>query len=116
MIRAEGRRCPPEAFLRATFEPREDEVLRCPKCDRESLMPGRVEGCEVWHCTPCNGFLVERDLLLGIEVGDSGLELSGFTRSGRSGAPGDERVAGYLSRMLQRLVFRSPADPSELQS
>lgn len=109
MVRAEGHRCPPEAFLRAKFSPGPGDVLVCPKCRRDTLVPGAVEGCEVWHCTPCNGFLVERDLLLGMEVGDAHLGPSGFRRVGAP-RPADPRLASVLSRMLERVAFWSPPD------
>ena len=115
MFRAEGYRCPPEAFLRAGFVPHPGELLRCPKCEQPSLEPGTLEGCEVWHCTPCNGFLVDRSLLLGLDVGDTPLELKGFSRKGATGEAGDEAVSGYLGRMLQTLAFWSPSDTVELE-
>lgn len=105
VFRSEGYRCPPEAFLRASFTPQPGETLTCPKCERASLLPGTVERCEVWHCTPCNGFLVERGLLLGIEVGEGPLELSGFRRIGSDDESGDEARSGLLAQMLQRMAF-----------
>ena len=114
-FRAEGHRCPPEAFLRASFTPGPGKVLACPKCERPSLVPGTLEGCEVWHCTPCNGFLVERSLLLGIELDEGALEVRGFGRSGAgSGGERDEGdVPSYLSRMLQRVAFWTPSEAQE---
>jgi sugar lactone lactonase YvrE len=61
-----GRSRPPEAELRLAFEALEGEALGCPKCGKSTLLPGSVEGADVWHCTPCNGFLVDRALLLGV--------------------------------------------------
>jgi Zn-finger nucleic acid-binding protein len=109
MIRGEGVRCPPEALLRADFRPGAGDVLHCPKCRTQSLVPGAVEGCEVWHCTPCNGFLVERDHLLGMDVGEAHLEFSGFSRVGEDGNA-DARLAGYLSGMLRRVAFWIPTE------
>jgi len=105
MFRAEGYRCPPEAFLRATFTPRQGEILTCPKCEKDSLQPGELEGCEVWHCTPCNGFLVERSLLLGVDLEEASPELKGFRRRGATEAAGDEERSGYLAQMLQAIAF-----------
>lgn len=52
---SEGYNCPPEAELRLTFSAHEGDELDCPKCRKRSLMPGTVEGVELWRCTPCNG-------------------------------------------------------------
>lgn len=104
MFQAEGYRCPPEAFLRANFMAHPGDLLTCPKCEKRSLAPGSLQGCEVWHCTPCNGFLVDRSLLLGIEPDEEPLQLRGFRRSGEHEAT-DAARAGYLSRVLQRIAF-----------
>lgn len=65
MFRAEGYNCPPEALLRIAFAPTEAGALECPKCRDTTLRPGTVQGVDIWHCTPCNGFLVDRSLVLG---------------------------------------------------
>ncbi|MCH8810582.1 MAG: zf-TFIIB domain-containing protein [Gemmatimonadetes bacterium] len=67
LFRSEGYNCPPEALFRHEFSPTSGESLRCPKCEKDTLMPGTVERSDMWHCRPCNGFLVYRELLLGEE-------------------------------------------------
>lgn len=113
MFRTEGYQCPPEAFLRARFLAHTSDVLTCPKCRQPSLAPGSLEGCDVWHCTPCNGFLVDRTLLLGLELDEGPLELRGFRRGGAAHGPEDEKVSGYLSQMLQRIAFWTPSERRE---
>ena len=114
MFRAEGYSCPPEAFLRASFTPHEGETLTCPKCEKRSLQPGALEGCEVWHCIPCNGFLIDRSLLLGVDPDEAPLEMKGFTRRGANEAPGDEEKSGYFGRIFQAIAFWTSSHQREL--
>jgi Zn-finger nucleic acid-binding protein len=112
MFREEGYQCPPEALLRHGFTPTAGELLSCPKCRTSTLRPGTVEGAEMWYCTPCNGFLVDRSLLLGERCAESvPLDLLGFRLSGTQirgdGLASDPNVGGYIARVLQRLVFRT---------
>lgn len=109
MFRAEGYRCPPEALLRASFVRGEGEPLPCPKCSTVTLEPGTLEGCEVWHCTPCNGFLVEPELLFGKKLDGRSLRRRGFEPRGRAGLSGERPQPGYLYRVLQRLAFWAPS-------
>ncbi len=103
LFRSEGYDCPPEAHMRLGFEPQEGQVLECPKCKTRTLQPGTLQGVDIWHCTPCNGFLVERELLLGAaEAQDVPLHLRGFRRLGSEG--GDEGVADTLGRVVERLA------------
>jgi len=112
MFRAEGYRCPPEALLRASFVPGEGEPLPCPHCSTLTLEPGALEGCEVWHCTPCNGFLVEPGLVFGTKLDRPSLRRRGFERRDRGAAAGGRSgrsEPGYLYRVLQRLAFWAPS-------
>jgi Zn-finger nucleic acid-binding protein len=107
LFRSEGYRCPPEPHLQIGFSPHEGEVLGCPKCEKPTLVPGTVEGVEVWHCTPCNGFLVDRSLLLGeAKAKNVPLHLQGFKlvrrRTSRDGA---DAAGSYISRVLGRLAW-----------
>ena len=107
LFRSEGYNCPPEALFRHEFSPTSGESLRCPKCEKDTLMPGSVEGSDMWHCRPCNGFLVYRELLLGEEKARNvPLDLQGFkclhVESARNP---DEGVANPGAGALQRLVF-----------
>lgn len=106
LFRSEGYDCPPEARLRMAFQPSEGDVLACPKCQAQTLVPGTLEGVEFWHCTPCNGFLVERDLLLGgASAQDVPLHLQGFERLSSTGArEQDAGIADYVGRVLGRLA------------
>ena len=107
LFRSEGYECPPEAHMRLSFEPGAGDVLDCPKCEQgRTLQPGTLQGVEIWHCTPCNGFLVERELLLGAaKARDVPLHLQGFERLDRGGAQvGDAGVSDYLSQVVQRLA------------
>lgn len=106
LFRSEGYNCPPEAHLRLSFSPEEGEVLGCPKCQSKTLVPGRVQGVEIWHCTPCNGFLVERGLLLGeAKAHHVPLHLQGFRRQDATAARRDDaRVADYVGRVIGRLA------------
>jgi Zn-finger nucleic acid-binding protein len=108
LFRSEGYNCPPEAHLRFDFSPGMDGALECPKCAKDTLTPGTLQGLDVWHCTPCNGFLVDRDLLLGEALArETPLHLKGFRRVG-AGAGGDEPVpANLIVRTLQRLSLWS---------
>lgn len=109
MFRAEGYRCPPEALLRASFVPGEGDPLPCPKCSTPTLEPGALEGCEVWHCTPCNGFLVEPGFVFGKKLDGPSLRRRGFERRNRAGGADERSEPGYLYRVLQRLAFWSPS-------
>lgn len=105
LFRSEGYDCPPEAELRLSFARHEGEVLHCPKCQEGSLEPGTVEGVEVWHCTPCNGFLVDRALLLG-EAQDASLRLQGFDLEGRRARRSDAASsASSISEIVGRLTM-----------
>jgi Zn-finger nucleic acid-binding protein len=107
LFRAEGYQCPPEALLRHTFSPASGESLRCPKCEEQTLTPGTVEGSDMWHCTPCNGFLVDRGLLLGEEKARSlPLDLQGFKLlDGNDTQDNNEGVSDDVGGLLSRLVF-----------
>lgn len=107
LFRAEGYDCPPEALLRHAFSPTSEESLRCPKCEKDTLTPGTVEGADVWHCRPCNGFLVDRGLLLGEEKARNvPLDLQGFEcLRGKAGQGGDEGVSRDRGGLFRRLVF-----------
>lgn len=107
LFRSEGHDCPPEAKLRSSFARHEGEVLRCPKCRASSLVPGAVEGIEVWHCTPCNGFLVDRALLLGeARAHDFSLSPQGFDLVGRHADRSETASsASYISQIVERLAM-----------
>ena len=107
LFRAEGYNCPPEAMFRHNFSPTSGEPLLCPKCEKNTLMPGTVEGADMWHCKPCNGFMVDRGLLLGEEKAQSvPLDLQGFEcLHSVAGEGPDEGVASPGAGVLQRLVF-----------
>ena len=107
LFRAEGYRCPPEALFRHNFSPTSAEALLCPKCRKKTLRPGTLEGAEVWHCRPCNGFMVDRELLLGEEKARNvPLEAQGFDCL-HAGARGDrdESVANAGFGAFRWLVF-----------
>jgi Zn-finger nucleic acid-binding protein len=107
MFRSEGYRCPPEALLRHDFAAAPGPLLRCPKCSRTSLVPGTLQGFDVWHCTPCNGFFVDRTLVMGPEKAEGvPLDRQGFRRAHGPGSNGeDSSISDYLSRILDRMVF-----------
>jgi Zn-finger nucleic acid-binding protein len=112
MFRSEGYQCPPEALLRLSFSPLAGEPLQCPKCMKETLEPGTIQGSEVWHCTPCNGFLVNRGLLMGEAKAEHvPLDLQGFTRMAGEADAADAVRATTLGRMLDRLAFWTQGSP-----
>ncbi len=87
-------------------------MLECPECETSSLHPGTVEGAEMWYCTPCNGFLVDRSLLMGEPCADgTSLDMLGFRRNAApaagNAATSDPHLVTYIGRVLQRLVFRT---------
>ena len=61
----------------------------------------------MWHCTPCNGFMVDRGLLLGEEKARSvPLDLQGFEcLHAEAGGSPDGEVANAGAGLLRRLVF-----------
>jgi Zn-finger nucleic acid-binding protein len=114
LYHSEGHRCPPEAFLRARFTPGEGETLACPKCRTASLAPGHVEGCEVWHCTPCNSFMVEWALVIGAGIDDAPLEGRGF-RPKRPKAARTGPASGSVAQLLERFAFLFRSASRELE-
>lgn len=106
-FRAEGYECPPEALLRFDFSITSGEQLQCPKCRKTTLMPGTAQGAEMWHCTPCNGFLVDRGLLLGDDKARNvPLHAQGFELWESEGSDGRGGVLGTVARALHRLAGR----------
>lgn len=105
LFRAEGYDCPPEALLRFEFSPTPGEPLQCPKCRKATLVSGTSQGAEMWHCRPCNGFLVDRALLLGnqkargVSLNVQGFELLEGDRSGSH-----RGVLNTFAGALQRLT------------
>jgi Zn-finger nucleic acid-binding protein len=99
LFRAEGYVCPPEAQIRHGFVPSGERLLTCPKCQKPTLVSGSSQGADLYHCTPCNGFLVDRELLLGSDKSERPLDTVGFSKPQPGVADALRKtLSGFLNR------------------
>ncbi len=77
---AQGLPAEAEAVIRARFEPIPGVPLVCPRCEEDQLIPGRAGSLTVWHCGPCNGFLLEPHAVIEGGMPDGAIEAAGFRK------------------------------------